>query len=142
MTVGAAGFGSGTTNQANIYVGLVPIEKRKSSQTEIVQSTRRSFRKMAANLGMTTFRVAPINSFSILSGGGRGGGATVQYVLSGTDLAGLQNAAQKALAQVNKIPGVVDATTSYEAGAPEVQAVINRDQAGDAGVSPLVVAIL
>ena len=139
MTAGAAGFGAGTTNQANIFVGLKPIEDRKLSQTEIVQKMRRSLRRRAANLGMTTFRVSPINSFSILSGGGRGGG-NVQYVLSGTDLDGLQKTAQKAIAQIDKIPGVADATTSFEAGAPEVQAVINRDEAGDAGVSPLVVA--
>ncbi len=139
MTVGAAGFGSGTTNQANIFVGLKPIEQRNLSQTDIVQKMRRSLRKPAANLGMTTFRVSPINSFSVLSGGGRGGG-NISYVLSGNDLDALQKIAQKAIAQINKIPGVADATTSYEAGAPEVQVAINRDEAGDAGVSPLVVA--
>jgi len=141
MTAGAAGFGAGTTNQANIFVGLKPIEDRKLSQTEVVQKMRRALRRRANNLGMTTFRVSPVNSFSVLSGGGgRGGGSSVQYVLSGTDLDGLQNTAQKAVAQINKIPGVADATTSFEAGAPEIQAVINRDEAGDAGVSPLVVA--
>ena len=140
VTAGGSGFGPGSSNQGNIYVGLKPIDERKSSQSEIVQKMRRSLRKTANNLGFTTFRVSPINSFSILSGGGRGGGGSIQYVLSGADLEGLKDAAQRAIVQINKIPGVADATTSTQAGQPEVQVSINRDQAGDAGVSPAIVA--
>ena len=98
---------------------------------------RRSLRPLANNLGMTTFRVSPINSLSVLSGGGRGG--NIQYVISGNGLDGLEKVANRALVQINKIPGVADATTSYAAGAPEIAVKIDRDAAGDAGVSPATV---
>jgi len=59
----------------------------------------------------------------------------VQYVLSGPDLDVLQHASQDLLKQARQLPGVADADTNFVAAQPELQANVNRDEAGDLGVN-------
>jgi HAE1 family hydrophobic/amphiphilic exporter-1 len=83
-------------------------------------------------------RVSPINSFGII--GGRGGGSRIQYVLSGPELKVLEEGAERAVEQIEKIPGVTDADTSLQIGQPEVKVKIDRDMAGELGVRPAVLS--
>ena len=140
-TSGGGGFGPGSANQGNIYVRLKSIENRKKSQAELVSELRRKLRRQASAFEASA-RVSPINSFGAISGGGGrgGGGSRISYVLSGPDLSVLEAAAEKALIDIRKVPGVADADSSLERGQPEVSVDINRDVAGDLGVRPSVVA--
>lgn len=131
--------GRSSFNQGDIYVGLKPVEDREKSQAEIIASMRRRISRMGRELGLEA-RVSPINTFSILGGGGRGGGSRIQYVLSGPDLKVLEEAANRAVVEIEKVPGVADADTSLEIGQPEVNVDINRDIAGELGVRPAVLS--
>jgi HAE1 family hydrophobic/amphiphilic exporter-1 len=137
LTAGGSGFGAGSPNEGNIYVRLKDVNKRKVPQSEVIQRVRRQMgRKMRAmNLEA---RVSPINSFGII--GGRGGGSRIQYVLSGPDLKVLEEGAERAVKEIEKVPGVTDADTSLQVGQPEVRVEIDRDMAGELGVRPAVLS--
>jgi HAE1 family hydrophobic/amphiphilic exporter-1 len=137
LTVGGSGFGPGSANEANIYVGLKPVEEREAAQADVIQRVRRRLGRQMRMMGLDA-RVSPINSFGIL--GGRGGGGRIQYVLSGPDLAVLTEAADRAVEKIKDVPGVADADTSLQLGQPEVNVNIDRDLAGDLGVQPSTLA--
>jgi len=127
------GFGGGAAiNNANLFVGLRPIENRKRTQNEIMGVVRKLVnRKFAAeNLRVSVSPLAALPGFGAGSGG-RG----VQYVLSGPDLDVLQRASQDLLQQARRFPGVADADTNFVTAQPELQASVNRDEAGDLGVN-------
>ncbi|BCM89214.1 multidrug resistance protein MdtC [Abditibacteriota bacterium] len=127
------GFGGGAaTNNANIFVGLKSVEKRSQTQNEIMAKVRKSLpRQFAAdNLRISVSPLAALPGF-----GGGSGGRGVQYVLSGPDLAVLQEAAGKLLQAARKMPGVADADSNFVAAQPELQAKVDRDLAGDLGVN-------
>jgi HAE1 family hydrophobic/amphiphilic exporter-1 len=143
LNSGGGAFGGGDTpNQASIYVRLTDVEKRRDDQATIVQRVRRQLRRRGANLGLTEMRVSPVNSFSIIGGGGGGGGggSRIQYVLSGPDLEVLKEASERAVAEMEKVPGVSEANTSLELGQPELNVDIDRDFAGELGVRPATLA--
>jgi len=142
LNSGGGAFGGGDNpNQASIYVRLTDVDKRKDDQATIVQTVRRQLRKRGANLGLTEMRISPINSFSVIGGGGGGGGGgRIQYVLSGPDLEVLKEASERAIAAMEKIPGVSEASSSLELGQPELNVDIDRDFAGELGVKPATLA--
>jgi HAE1 family hydrophobic/amphiphilic exporter-1 len=82
-------------------------------------------------------RVSPLNSLNLIGGGG---GGRIQYILSGPDLDVLESGAKKAVADMEKIPGVADADSSLDEGQPEVSLEIDRDLAGELGVNPSQIA--
>jgi len=70
---------------------------------------------------------------SFLGGGIRN--VPIQYVISGGDLATLKTTTKQVVAELSKVPGVVDVDSSVEAGKPELSVYIDRDRAADLGVS-------
>ncbi len=129
--------GEGGLNEASIYVRLKPLDKRKETQSELVQRVRRQIVPRLEATGLKV-GVTPINSFGGL--GGRRGAAKIQYVLNGPDFKVLQEAAQKAVSQMKKIPGVVEPDTSLVLGKPELNADIDRTVAAQLGVQPSEIA--
>ncbi len=127
------GFGQGAAkNNANLFVGLKPIEARRQTQNEIMATVRKLVRRKFAadDLRLSVSPLAALPGFGAGSGG-RG----VQYVLSGPDLKVLQKASATLLQQARKFPGVADADTNFVAAQPELQAQVDRDRAGDLGVA-------
>jgi len=127
------GFGAGAAqNNANLFVGLKPIENRKRTQNEIMGRVRKLLgKKFAAD----DLRLS-VSPLAALPGFGAGtGGRGVQYVLSGPDLDILQHASQDLLKQARQLPGVADADTNFVAAQPELRATVDRDEAGDLGVN-------
>jgi HAE1 family hydrophobic/amphiphilic exporter-1 len=125
--------GGSSLNEGNVYVHMVPVDKRELSQLDAVTYVRSRVIPNIKVAGMKTSAV-PINSFGGL--GGRRGQARIQYVLSGPDLDVLIKAVNKALPQVKKIPGVADADTSLVLGKPELSVDVDRELAQQLGVSP------
>jgi HAE1 family hydrophobic/amphiphilic exporter-1 len=116
-----------TPNLAKVFVRLVPPDRRKLSQDQLQDKVRREIvTKQPADYRISVLAV------SAFSGGGFVN-ATVQYTLTGPDLAKLTSDS----AQIIKkpIPGAVDADTSLVTGNPEVVAVVNRRKAADLGVN-------
>jgi HAE1 family hydrophobic/amphiphilic exporter-1 len=128
--------GGGNFNQANIYVGLKPVNERAQPQSEIIAEMRKSLSRKFGRPG-TKVRVSPLNSLNLIGGGG---GGRIQYILSGPDLDVLESGAKKAVADMEKIPGVADADSSLDEGQPEVSLEIDRDLAGELGVNPSQIA--
>ncbi len=129
--------GGGSENEANIYVSLKDVREREATQDEIIGDVRKKIGRQGRSMGLEV-RASPITSLGVISGGGRGG--RIQYVLSGPDLTVLQEASEKAVEKIEKIPGVADADTSLELGQPEVSVKIDRDMAGELGVRPSLLA--
>jgi multidrug efflux pump subunit AcrB len=61
--------------------------------------------------------------------------ATIQYVVSGPDLAKLQEIEAQMSAQIKKAPAIVDFDTNLIVGQPEVRVSVDRDRAADLGVN-------
>jgi HAE1 family hydrophobic/amphiphilic exporter-1 len=129
--------GDGGLNEASIYVRLVDVDQREQSQQDLVTLARRDIAPIMEARGIMTGATA-INSFGGL--GGRRGAASLQYVMNGPNFKVLQEASQKAVAEMKKIPGVVEPDTNLVLGAPELNVEIDRSLAQQLGVQPADVA--
>ena len=102
------GGGGGDSNEANIYVRLKDVDKRELAQSEVIDKMRKTLGKRGREVGVKA-RVSPINSFGLIGGGGAG---RIQYILSGPNLETLRKGADRAVEQIEKVPGVADADSS------------------------------
>ncbi len=123
-------IGSGVeqrVNVATVLTKLVPKDRRRFSQAQIMQRVRQRLADLShlkisveivPRIGGGGFRVAPL-----------------QYSLRGSDLDQLAEVSQKIVDGLHKVPGIVDVNTTYDTGKPEVEVVIDRGKAADLGVS-------
>jgi HAE1 family hydrophobic/amphiphilic exporter-1 len=117
-----------TPNLANIYVKLVPAQKRKNSQQDLIDMSRR---ELTSRFDAEKLRViiGPVPAFSA------GTSAQISYMVQGPDLKKLGQYAETLLARLKAEPGVVDPDTSLLVGKPELRVHIDRKKAADLGVS-------
>ncbi|MEA3373698.1 MAG: efflux RND transporter permease subunit [Campylobacterota bacterium] len=115
-------------NKAIIYVKLVAIENRKSSQQDIVQNYREKLRD-TKNLFITVADIPAI----------KGAGVSVPYqlVLKSDSLESLAIAADNIKGLLSEKEGVVDIDSNYEAGKPELRIGVKRQNAARFGISAL-----
>lgn len=132
LTTGApAGDPSGRgPNQASLYVRLVPADQRDASQDTIISRVRSEVLPPLTPEGVQVL-VSPIAAF----GGSGQQAAPVQYVISGPDIARLDEYAQRMLTEIRQVPGVGDASTSLVTGRPAYEVRVDRDRAADLGVT-------
>ncbi len=116
-----------TRNRGSIYVGLVPADKRKAGQFEIMESVRRDVLPAYQSLNLRP-QVALIDAF------GGGVQADVMFWVGGPDFAKLDEITQKLVADLKTMPGVRDLDTNYIVGKPELAVRIDREKAADLGV--------
>ncbi len=118
-----------TPNLANIFVKLVDVEKRKGlSQQDLMQQARS---QILPRYGSLRTSVGPVPAIS--GGGGLTGAIT--YFIAGPDLDKLTEYSQRAMAELRKVPGVVDVDSTLVVGKPELGVHIDRKRAADLGVS-------
>jgi hydrophobic/amphiphilic exporter-1 (mainly G- bacteria), HAE1 family len=120
---------------ANFYVGLTPLEKRKVSQQDLIRGARAYLRRFPGARTSVSGGTDISGSSSGGRGGGGGGGNRIQLLIQGPDIEQLQAYLAELLAKVRTIPGIVDADTNFEATAPELRVRIDRTRAADLGVS-------
>ena len=126
LTTIAANDGDGV-NSGSIYVHLVPENKRRYDQFQLMAMARKAFAKYSG-LRLTVSVVPQI------SGGGFKS-TDFQYVVAGPDLDTLRQASGMMLDKLRKdAPGLVDLDTSLVFAKPEVKVKIDRDRAQDLGV--------
>ena len=118
-----------TPNLAKIFVRLVPPGERKLSQDQLQDKVRREIVPQQPK----DYRIQVL-AVSAFSGGGFSS-ATVQYIMTGPDLATLSGYALEATKKLKAIPGAVDVDTSLVTGNPEIVATVNRRKAADLGVN-------
>jgi len=113
-------------NRASIFFELIPMDKRKQTQQQIMQIAR-------AWLGQYKQVHPAVQIPSPVSSGNAN--ADVVFVIRGPDIAKLHEYSDGVMDILRNTPGAVDVDTSLEEGKPEVRVHINRDKAGDMGVS-------
>lgn len=133
LTVG--GDQTQSFNNLDIYVRLLPLEKRTLSQDELMARARSEILPQFTQEHLRTF-VNPVSSF----GGGGAQAATLQLAVSGPDLQKLQQASTKALETLRQDKDFVDLDSSLITGKPEVSLQVDRPLAAQLGVAPSDVA--
>jgi HAE1 family hydrophobic/amphiphilic exporter-1 len=113
-------------DRGSLLVSLVPMEQRRESQRQLMQMARER---------LAGFRdlIIGVQEPSVVSG--TGPNKNLLFYVQGPDLARLKVYSEEIVAELRKMPGVVDLETSYEEGKPELRVVVNRDKAADLNVS-------
>jgi hydrophobic/amphiphilic exporter-1 (mainly G- bacteria), HAE1 family len=114
---------TGTVDEGNIYVRLVPPSERKASAEQIATQLRAEMKRVA---GVT------LSVFTSDFGGGR---KQLQFQIRGSDLPALTQAAEQVMAEVKKVPGAVDVGLSTKGQKPELNVELNRGVAGSLGIT-------
>jgi hydrophobe/amphiphile efflux-1 (HAE1) family protein len=127
-SVGNAGFAQ-TQNTARFNVTLKPRSERNASATQIIDRLRPQLARVKG------VRLA-LNAVQDITVGGRAARASFQYTLKDTNLAELSEWSQRLLDKMQTLPQINDAATDLLSSAPQLQLVINRDQASRFGISP------
>jgi HAE1 family hydrophobic/amphiphilic exporter-1 len=119
--------GEGDVTSGTIYVKLTDLRERAFSQFEVMEDAR----TILAEYPDLRSSVHGINPLS--SGGSRI--AEVELNLRGPDLAQLQAYADRLIAGMRRLPGLVDVDTSLAVRMPELRLLIDREKASDQGVN-------
>ena len=111
----------------HVFFYLLPIDQRSVTQDQVIARVRRV---MAKHPGANPTVVAR----NPLSGGGNGGGSSINVSLLGPDIDRLYDFSQRLLEKAKQTPSIVDSRTDYSNASPEVQVVVDRPRAADLGV--------
>jgi HAE1 family hydrophobic/amphiphilic exporter-1 len=117
------GGSTGAVDEGNIYVRLTPKHDRARSAEEFAALMRE---KTAALTG------AKLSIFTSDFGGGR---KQLLLEVRGNDVPGITATAEQVMAQVAKVPNVVDLGLSSKGQKPEVTIELNRGLAGTLGIT-------
>jgi HAE1 family hydrophobic/amphiphilic exporter-1 len=128
MSSAGARGGSGA-NVGRMFVRLKPREERKLSADEVIQQLRP---KLATVPGI---RAYPVNPPTIQVGGIQTR-SQYQLTLQGPDTEELFRCAQELRDKMQSIPDIQDIASDLQLKNPELNVIINRDQASRLGVSP------
>jgi hydrophobic/amphiphilic exporter-1 (mainly G- bacteria), HAE1 family len=124
-----------TPNLASVFVRLKPPDERKASQDELQERVRSQIvPKQPKEYRISASAVAAF-------GGGTFSTATVQYILTGPDLARVIDYSNQIVPKLKAIPGAVDVDTTLVTGNPELVAAVNRRKAADLGVNVADIAL-
>ena len=111
-------------NYVSVFIRLVDRKDRKRSVDEMSVPLRARLNALA---GITVTHVGLVDSV--------GGGKPISLSIQGTDLVELQRLTTTLMAQLAKIPGLVDPDTSMKPPKPTVAIEVRRDAANDLGLS-------
>ncbi len=114
-------------NRAQIYVKLQDVAKRTTTQEEIIVALRAALKGFE---GFDRIAVADIPNIK-----GAGASSPFVMVVQGPDLDDLQTAADKIITRMAANKGIVDISTNYETGKPELAIEIQRESSTNLGVS-------
>ncbi|MEW5854904.1 MAG: efflux RND transporter permease subunit [Myxococcota bacterium] len=119
-----------TPNAATLFVKLVPVERRKLNQDEVMVAVRE---KALPALKEHNLRTS-VGRFGIVGGGGAQN-AVIAYQITGPDLSKLTAYADQIAEHLRNIPGTVDVDTNTINGKPELGLHVDRAKAADLGVN-------
>ena len=124
--VSSEGFlGQNSNNTAEFSVTLVPKNQRTRSTDDIGNIIKRE----VFSIPGVKARVNPVGIF------GTANLTPVQIIISGSDRAVVDSAAQVAATTLRQIPGATDIRLSSELGKPELQILVDRDKLAQFGLS-------
>ena len=127
FSVVALGIGTpGVVNEGGLFASLVPPEKRRRTQMEIVDDLRQQLSGLG---GMQAF---PANLPALSQ---NANAAPVSLVIQGPDVAALARYADEIANRARSIPGLVNLQTDLLLNKPQIEVKIDRDRSSDLGVS-------
>jgi len=114
-------------NKAMIYVKLIPKDKRKMHQEEIIQMFRQKLKPYQKKMFITAAAIPSI----------KGAGVSVPYqiVLKSDSFDDLKVAKEKLIVYLAKKKGFVDIDTNMDEGKPQIDINILRENANRLGIS-------
>lgn len=110
--------------EVEIYVGLVDLERRSFSQTDVMGDAR-------AMLADYPELRPVVSSLSGIQSGGRN--AELMFALRGPDLETLDRLSTEMTRRMREEPGLVDVDTASAVRKPELRVVVDRQRAADLG---------
>jgi HAE1 family hydrophobic/amphiphilic exporter-1 len=125
------GLNQGAANQASLRIELVDLNQRKRTTDQVEEELRR---KLSEFPGVKS-KVSMIGMFE-----GQAQEFPVELYIKGPDIDVLDQLSQAVLEIVKNTPGALDADRSLRGGKPEVQVLIDREQANRLGISTAQVA--
>ena len=120
------GLNQGAANQATVRVELIPLKERKRNTDQVENELRR---KLSEFPGVKA-EVSMIGMFE-----GQAQESPIELYIKGPDIDVLDRLSSQVLEIVKSTPGTVDADRSLRGGKPEIQVVIDREQANRLGIS-------
>jgi hydrophobic/amphiphilic exporter-1 (mainly G- bacteria), HAE1 family len=123
------GGGGGRSNQGGMFIRLKPRRERKLNADQVVNVLRM---KMARIPGIRVFLVNP----PAINIGGRSGSGLYQFTLQSSDLKSLYSATPALEAKLRANSLLRDVNSDLRISNPEVDLIIDRDQAASLGVTP------
>jgi HAE1 family hydrophobic/amphiphilic exporter-1 len=120
------GLNMGAANEATVRVELVPLKERKRTTQQVEDELRA---KLAEYPGVKA-TISIIGMFE-----GQAKEFAIELFIKGPDIEVLDHLSGQVLEIVKSTPGVVDADRSLRGGKPEIQVVIDREQANRLGIS-------
>ncbi len=127
--VGSGGYfamlGGGTKNLATIEIRLKPLKDRDITTVQAVETLRDQLSRV------------PGAKFTVQVADDSGGHSTapISIRIRGDDLAVLKEIGDRVAAEVKKVPGTRNVFSSLEDAKPELQVLIDRQKAGQYGVT-------
>ncbi|WII71476.1 efflux RND transporter permease subunit [Bdellovibrio sp. 22V] len=140
--VAAGGFTGGEANNAIVFVDMKPKGQRgkdaqkgkELSQQEFIEVVREYLNKAIPD-SKPQVQDPSTQGF----GGGGGKGFPVEFSIQGPDWNELGKFSEQIVDELKKQKVMTDVSSDYQAGAPEVQIIPNRQKASDRGVSVIAV---
>ncbi len=126
------GIGTAEVNKGEIYVNLVPKDKRKASQKDMMDRFRKIFIKKYPDM------IIAVENVGLVGGGERN--ANVQVAILGPSLKGLAEISEKVLQDIKSQEGFVDEDTDLRLTKPDIKVTINRELANNLGVNVSTIA--
>jgi multidrug efflux pump len=121
--------GSSSTNQANVYIGLKPLNERKLSSSQVIDRLR-------PKLNTVVGARAILQAGQDLRIGGRQSNAQYQYTIQGDNLTDLIKWGPLLFAQMKKLPGLTDVDTDQQNGGLQAALTYDRQTAARMGITP------
>jgi multidrug efflux pump len=112
-------------NAANLNIFLRHWDEREETSEDVVNAVNRELAQIASVRGNAAVR----------SSLGRGRGQPINVVIAGTSYAALAQARDRIMAAARDNPGIVNLDADYVETKPQTLIAINRQRAGDLGIS-------
>ena len=124
MAIGLSRAGPGQVNEGFIFIRLTHHTQRAVSQSQVMDNVRQKLS-----------RVTGVKAYVLETGGPGGAESPLQIVLNHTDLEKLAEQQEKVMGWMRKQPELVGVRSNMKLDKPEVNVDIDRDKAGEMGIS-------
>ena len=121
--------GGGSTNTANVYIGLKPLNQRKLSSSQVIDRLRPKFNNLVG-------AKVVLQAGQDLRIGGRQSNAQYQYTIQSDNLPDLVKWGPLLFDEMKKLPMLKDVDTDQQNSGLEAYLTYDRDTAARMGITP------